>query len=290
MNAAAAGGIAGQPGPGQLPDGVSAAGAFDVVVDGYDAVYAGVAASPAFGKLWAEHACGGAFPSGFAHISFLTFDELEAMAGHLALGKDSVLADLACGAGGPGLWVATQCGASLIGVDPSSAGLTEARKRARRAGFADRARYQQGTFAATGLAGSAADGVLSVDAIQYAPSKSQVFTEARRILRPGGRLAFTAFEMNPERACGLPVLGVDPVPDYAPLLEDAGFSIDWYHESAGWAERVQATFGAVTETMATLTEEMGQAAAMFLGMEAAMTLQARPYRRRVVVAAHRPGG
>jgi hypothetical protein len=115
--AAARIGVVEQPGPSQLPDGVSADGVFDVVVEGYDAVYAAVAASQTFGKLWAEHACGGAFPPEFAHISFLTLDELRAMADHLALGNDAVLADLACGAGGPGLWVATQSGASLIGVD-----------------------------------------------------------------------------------------------------------------------------------------------------------------------------
>jgi Methyltransferase domain len=119
-----------RPDPSHLSDGVSADGVFDVVVAGYDAVYPAVGASPAFGKLWADHACGDAFPSEFAYISFLTLDELRAMAGYLALGDGAVLADLACGAGGPGLWVAAQCGASLVGVDPSSAGLAEARKRA----------------------------------------------------------------------------------------------------------------------------------------------------------------
>ena len=271
----------------QLPDDVSAGGAFDVVTEGYDAIYAVVAASPTFGKLWAEHAYGGGFPAEFAHISFLTFSELRAMAAYLALGKDAVLADLACGAGGPGLWVATECGASLIGVDPSSAGLAEARKRAERIDFTKDAHFQQGTFACTGLADGAVDGVLSIDAIQYAADKAQAFKEFHRILRPGGRLAFSAFEVDPERVGGLPVLGVDPVPDYAPLLEAAGFSIDSYEESAGWAERVPATFGAVMEAMAALNEEMGQAAASSLAMEAALTLQVQPYRHRVVVAAHR---
>ena len=278
------------PDPSHLRDSVSADGVFDVVVAGYDAVYPAAAASPAFGKLWAEHACGGAFPSEFAHISFLTLDELRAIAGYLALHDVAVLADLACGAGGPGLWVATRSGASLIGIDPSSAGLAEARKRADRVGFADRARYWQGTFAATGLADGAADGALSIDAIQYAPDKWQVFREARRVLRPGGRLAFSAFEVDPARVGGLPVLGVDPVPDYAPLLEDAGFSIDWYKESDGWAERVAAAFGAVMEAMAALTDEMGVAAASSLGMEAAVTLEVRPYRRRVLAAARRLSG
>ncbi len=198
-------------GPSQLPDSVNANGAFEVVVEGYDAVYASVAASPTFGQLWAEHACGGAFPAEFAHISFLTLDELRDMADYLALGKDAVLADLACGGGGgPGLWAAMRSGALLFGVDPSWAGLAQARKRVGRVALADRARYQQGTFAMTGLADKAADGALSVDAMQYAPDKSHMFREIHRILRPGGRLAFSAFEVEPERVDGLPVFGVRP--------------------------------------------------------------------------------
>ncbi len=117
--------------------------------------------------------------------------------------------------------------------------------------------------------------------------KVTVFAEAYRILRPGGRLTFSALEVDPERVEGLPVLGADPVPDFAPLLRDASFAIDWYIESDGWAERVPATFGAVVEAMPALIEEMGEAAASSLGMEASLTLQFKPYRRRVVVGAHR---
>jgi SAM-dependent methyltransferase len=273
------------PDQSQRRDGVRADGAFDVVVDGYDAVYAAAASSPGFARLWAEHAYGGTFPVEFAHISFLTLDELQVMAQYLALGEGAVLVDLACGAGGPGLWIVAQGGASVIGVEPSSAGLAQARKRSEEVGLADRSLYQQGTFARTGLGKDAADGALSVDAIQYAPDKTEVFREANRILRPGGRLAFSAFEVDPERVAGIPVLGVDPVPDYAPLLETAGFAIDSYTESAGWADRVPAAFGAVMEALPTLISEMGEAAAAALQMEAALTLQLQPYRRRVIVHA-----
>jgi SAM-dependent methyltransferase len=262
-------------------------GVFDAVVDGYDAVYAALGSSPAFARLWAEHAYGGTFPAEFAHISFLTYDELQAMAQYLALGQGMVLVDLACGAGGPGLWIAAQCGASVIGVDASSAGLSQARKRAEQVGLAGRSLYQQGTFASTGLGHGAADAAVSIDAIQYAPDKTAVFSEAYRVLRPGGRLAFSAFEVDPERVAGIPVLGVDPVPDYAPLLDTAGFAIDSYKESAGWADRVPAAFGAVMEAMPALTDEMGEAAAVSLQMEAAVTLQLQPYRRRVIVHARR---
>lgn len=274
------------PSESQRRDGIRD-GVFDLVVDGYDAVYSVAASSTAFARLWAEHAYGGPFPAEFAHISFLTRDELQVMAQYLALGEGAALADLACGAGGPGLWIAKQCGASVIGVDPSAAGLAQARKRSEQVGLAERSRYQQGTFASTGLGNGAADGALSIDAIQYAPDKADVFKEAHRILRPGRRLAFSAFEVEPERVAGIPVLDVDPVPDYAPLLETAGFAIDSYAESAGWADRVPAAFGAVLEAMPTLISEMGEAAAASLQMEAALTLQLQPYRRRVIVHACR---
>lgn len=75
--------------------------------------------------------------------------------------------------------------------------------------------------------------------------------------------------------------------DYAPLLEAAGFAIDSHQESAGWADRVPATFGAVMEAMPTLTDEVGEAAAWSLQMEAVVTLQLQPYRRRVIVHARR---
>src|SRR5215211_5769106 len=39
------------------------------------------------------------------------------------------------GTGGPGLWMAQQTGASLIGLDPSAAGLAAARARATRVGL-----------------------------------------------------------------------------------------------------------------------------------------------------------
>jgi ubiquinone/menaquinone biosynthesis C-methylase UbiE len=94
------------------------------------------------------------------------------MAHYLALGERTVLADLACGAGGPGLWIATHCGASVVGVDPSSGGLAQARKRAEQVGLTDRSFYHQGTFASAGFGHGAANAALSVDAIQYAPNKT----------------------------------------------------------------------------------------------------------------------
>jgi SAM-dependent methyltransferase len=268
---------------------VTDTGVFQAVLDGYDAVYDALPRGETFNRLWRAHAYQGDFPEEFAHIGFLTVPEAQEMRELLQIAPDDVLVDLACGAGGPGLWMAAQSGASLIGVDPSAAGLTAARARAREVGLAGRARFEQGTFEQTNLPEGVADAAMSVEALQYAPDKRAAATEFFRVLRPGGRLAFIAFEVEPAKVEGVPVLGVDPVPNYVPLLEATGFEIEAYAETPGWQERVNGAFGAIVDASDALTAEMGERAAAGAVAEAMLTVEMQPYTRRVLAVASRPG-
>jgi ubiquinone/menaquinone biosynthesis C-methylase UbiE len=126
---------------------------------------------------------------------------------------------------------------------------------------------------------------MSEDALQYAPDKKAAMTEAARILRSGGRFVFTAYEFDPERAANLPILGVDTVDDYRPALTNAGFNVEVYEQVSGWPEPMIATYSAVVAAKEALTEEMGEAAVGALVLEMSLTLESRPYRRRVLVAA-----
>ena len=93
------------------------------------------------------------------------------------------------------------------------------------------------------------------------------------------------YELDRERAADLPILGTDPVGDYRPLLAKAGFSVESYEEAAGWPEPMTTTYSTLLGERAALTKEMGEAATGALLMEMAMTVEGRPYRRRVLVAA-----
>ena len=254
---------------------------------GYDAVYAALPQSPTFSRIWREHALGPDYPAGFEHISFLTLAEMREMAAALALSPRSTLVDLACGMGGPGLWTARETSTHLVGVDISEIALTHARARAEALGLAATSRFTVGTFAATGLDDASADGVMSVDALQYAPDKRAALREAARILRPGGRFVVACFEFDPERVAGLPLFGDDPVGDYHDLLEAEGFVIDSYAETADWHERVTSTYQACIDARSALSDEMGEAAANALTGEMSLTLRLQPYRRRVCIAATR---
>jgi ubiquinone/menaquinone biosynthesis C-methylase UbiE len=268
---------------------VTGDGVFRAVLEGYDAVYDALTRGETFNRLWRMNAYGGDFPEQFAHIGFLTVPEAQRLRELLQIRPGEALADLACGAGGPGLWMARESGTSLIGIDPSAAGLAAARQRARDAGLAGRTRFQHGTFEQTNLAGGAAGALMSVDAFQYAPGKRAAFAEFARIMRPGARAGIICFEVDPATVAGLPVLGVDPVADYRPLMAAAGLNIEAYEETPGWQERVHAAFSAIVDNTDTLIAEMGEQAAMAAVAEAMLTVQIKPYPRRILAVASRPG-
>jgi SAM-dependent methyltransferase len=260
-------------------------GVFDVVRDGYEAVYEALPSSNTFSRLWREQAYDCEFPLEFAHIGFLTLSEARRVLDLLRIGQDDILVDVACGAGGPGLWMAQQTGASLVGIDPATAGLRAARRRAAQAGLDGRSRFQPGTFERTGLPDGSADAVVTIEALQYAPDKRSAITEFTRILRPGGRLAVVCFEVDPVKAHGLPVLGADPIADYKPLLADAGLLLDNYSETPEWQQRTYGAFRAIADANDMLIQEMGVEAASAAVAEALLTLQVKPYPRRVLIGA-----
>jgi SAM-dependent methyltransferase len=259
----------------------------DLLTGGYDAVYGATPNSPTLRRIWHEIAEGPDFPEEFGHISFVTLPELQRMAAELRLSPGDTLVDLGCGMAGPALWMARETHANLVGVDASPVATEQASARAERLGLSDQARFVVGRFADTGLEAASTDGVMSEDAIQYAPDKKAVMAEAARILRPGGRFVFTAFELDPDRAANLPILGVDTVDDYRPALADAGFNVEVYEQVPGWPEPMTAAYSAVIDAKETLTQEMGEAPVGALVLEMSMTLGAKPYKRRVLAVATR---
>jgi SAM-dependent methyltransferase len=259
----------------------------DILAQGYDAVYSVWPQSTTLHRIWRERAIGPDFPIGFEHISLTTIGELRKLAKGLRLNSGTRFVDLACGAGGPGLWVARETGARLVGIDFSQKGIEQARARASELGLSTRAEFLPGTFAETRLTDSSFDAAMSLDAIQYAPDKRAALAEAARILRPGARLAFYVFELEPQNVAGVPFLELDPVSDYRPRLEEAGFAVEAYDETPGWWERMTAAYRALLDAQHILIAEMGELAARALTAELSVTLERRPYRRRVFAIATR---
>jgi SAM-dependent methyltransferase len=157
----------------------------------FDNWYADIAASPLRQQLFTEHL---GLPPEVGPSNHVPLSGLRDIAAALALAPGDELVDLACGRGGPGMWIARELGASLIGVDFSAEAIGQALERRSLFGLGDRAMFAVGTLEDSGLPADSADAVVCIDAFQFATDAGAAAAEIKRILRPGGRVVLTTWE------------------------------------------------------------------------------------------------
>ena len=169
-----------------------------------------------------------------------------------ALHPGEVLIDLGSGAGFDCLLAARQVGPEghVIGVDMTHEMLAKARDNAARVGAAN-VEFRLGELEHLPIADGTGDVIISNCVINLVPDKAQVFREAFRVLKPGGRLAIAdVVNVNPlppelatDKAllCGC-VAGAASVAAIKDMLRATGFTdivIEVKQESreyiAGWA-------------------------------------------------------
>ncbi len=118
--------------------------------------------------------------------------ELEEIVRSLGLGVGRRLLDVACGAGGPARFAARATGCDVVGVDNSKDAIATASRLSREEGLQTRASFQIADAGSRLPFDDASfDGILCVDAIVLLPGRAAVLRDWSRLLRPGGRVAFT---------------------------------------------------------------------------------------------------
>lgn len=203
-------------------------------------------------RIWAE-VYGDEYPAELEPYSFTTRSELRRIVDGLALSRDDLMIDIGCGRGGPGLWVTAATGASVLGVDISPTALEAARKRAAALGLDDRATFVEGSFDAIPAEASSSRGVMSIDALLFAPDKRKAICEIARVLAPGGRFVATTWDYHTQ-----PVNRPPQVDDHRPLLIDAGFRVLGYDETPRWLENHRELDALLLEAVDDLAEESGE--------------------------------
>lgn len=142
--------------------------------------------------------------------------------------------DLGSGAGIDCFLAAREVGASghVIGVDMTPQMIERARTNSARYG-ASTVEFRLGEIEHLPVADASVDAIISNCVVNLSPDKAQVFAEAHRALKPGGRLLLSDLvlvrELSPAMTANVDlyvgcVAGASQREDYLRLIRDAGFA------------------------------------------------------------------
>ena len=225
--------------------------------EAYNIIYQGQNKSRQFVKI-VKDAFGDEFPEDTESYSFVTLTDLNKMADFSNLEEGDCFADIACGRGGPGMWLARKTNTKILGMDISEEAVNSANQRIHEFGLDDRAEFKTGTFYDTGFENESCDCAISVDALWLAPDRNKALVEIARILKPNARFIFTTWDGN------IPFMPSD----HKGSLADSGFEVEIYEETKGWKKRQLAVYNGVLNSEKILIEEMGRKYAMPIIKEA----------------------
>ena len=167
--------------------------------------------------------------------------------------------DLGSGSGMDSFIAALKVGPTgeVRGIDMTDEQLAKAERLRRSAGIAH-VEFRKGYIQQTGLAGASFDLVISNGVVNLAPDKREVFREAARLLKVGGRLALADIVTETRLPDGITcdatlwaacIGGAAQVDDYLASVRGAGLRVDQlrdnsqYHFISNNARRAAAKFG-----------------------------------------------
>ena len=157
----------------------------------------------------------------------------DALAAAARIGAGSRVTDFCAGLGGPARYLAHRYGADVTGIELTPARVAGAGKLTRLVGLQDRVRVLEGNVMDVPLPDATMDAVVSQEAMLHVPDKGRALAEAFRILKAGGRLAFTDWTPHAPLSKadadllwrGMAAQTLQSVVSYRALLEQAGFRI-----------------------------------------------------------------
>jgi len=149
------------------------------------------------------------------------------------IGKGSQVADFCAGLGGTVRYLAYKYGADVTGIELTPSRVAGAQHLTELVGLKEKARVIEGNVMRVPLDDAAIDAVVSQEAFCHVPDPKKALSEACRILRRDGRLAFTDWVANEQLTTedaqlmwdGMAIQPLRSIPDYCRLVESAGFKV-----------------------------------------------------------------
>ncbi len=169
----------------------------------------------------------------------------DALARLAGIGAGTRVADFCAGLGASARYLAHRYGADVTGIELTPARVSGAADLTRRVGLQDRVRIIEGDVTAAPLPDGVMDAVISQEAFLHVPDTTRALAEAYRVLKPGGRIAFTTWiAPRPLSSAdrdllwrGMAVASLHSLATYGAQLRDAGFTMPSTQDlTAEWGE------------------------------------------------------
>ncbi|MDH3623561.1 MAG: methyltransferase domain-containing protein [Myxococcales bacterium] len=150
-----------------------------------------------YSSLWA-HRSDPAFHYGYydeqcRHHRRAVANANATLANFAAVKQGDIVLDAGCGRGGSCFWLAEKLGARPVGVNLVTSQLVYARKEADRRGLSGRTEFRRADYTKTPFEASSFDVVWALESLCHSPRKVDFYSEACRLLRPGGRLVIAEY-------------------------------------------------------------------------------------------------
>ena len=157
----------------------------------------------------------------------------DALAAHAGINKGTRVVDFCAGLGGPARYLAYRYGADVTGIELTRARVEGAEELTRLVGLKNSVRIVEGNVMQLTLPDSSFNVVISQEALLHVPHKERALAEAYRILKPGGRIAFTDWVAHRPLSDidkglmwrGMAVADLYSLESYCGLISQAGFNV-----------------------------------------------------------------
>ena len=158
----------------------------------------------------------------------------DALAERARLGAGNRAVDLCAGLGGPARYFAYRYGAEVTGIELTPVRVAGAQELTRRVGLQEKVRVLEGDVMDVPLPSASQDAVVSQEAFLHVPDLARVLAEAYRLLRPGGRIAFTNLVAHAPLAAadaallwdGMAIQSLHSIQVHDELLRRVGFEVE----------------------------------------------------------------
>ena len=158
----------------------------------------------------------------------------DALAECAQIGRGSRVVDFCAGLGGPARYLAHRYGADVTGIELTPARVSGAGELTRLVGLQSSVRVIEGNVMQVPLPDGSVDVVVSQEALLHVPDTERALAEAYRILRPGGRIAFTDWVVHRPLSSadeelmwqGMAVANLYSLQAYADIIRRVGFAVN----------------------------------------------------------------